>query len=580
MITQTFDINMIPESPPVIVHINQYDIGAGRLVAKLYKGETPYTPASEATAQIQGTKPDGRGFEYSATLSGSTVTANVTDQMSIVAGPVRCQIVVREGDNVTGTFAFILDVQKSALPADTDMSASEYQLVEELLQTVIQASTNPPYIGENGNWWVWSVEQKEYIDSGVDASITVTIADIHMLDPDASPYVTNSGTETDPVFHLYIPRGKGISIIQKTGTSGLRDTYTITYSDGTTYPFVITNGKGINNISKTSTSGLVDTYTIIYNDGTTTTFDVTNGKTAYSSAVDGGYEGTEEEFNYYIANLDDWATLAESKAAEAVQSAETASTKASQASTSATNANTSAEKSEAYAVGRINGSPVPSSHENYHNNSKYYSDQAKASEEAAESSSLDSEAYAVGTRNGIDVGVDDPAYRNNSEYYALQASGSAAAAYSSEQNAAGSASDASGYADDASGSASDAAADATLAGERAGDAYNSATEASEFADLSKSYAVGTNGTIRTGDATDNSKYYSEQAAGAVASANAVLDDVVDAGNDALAAIQNALDDDAPEFEINFLTGHLMYGGTRFAFVINHTTGHLMWGLTI
>ena len=615
MITQTFDLNMIPDSSPVVVHVNQYDVGIGRLIAKLYKGESVYTPAAGATAIIQGTKPDGRGFNYNASLSGNTVTADITEQMAIAAGQVRCQIVVQEGDNVTGTFVFILEVQKSALPADTDMSASEYSVVMHLIEIAEKIATNPPIIGTNGNWWILDVNTGNYVDSGIDASITVKIADIHMLNPDATPYVTNSGTDTDPIFHLYIPRGKGISEIEKISTSGLQDTYRITYSDGQTYTFIVTNGRGISSITKTSTSGrvdtytiaynsgnpttftvtngrgitniqktgtsgLVDTYTIYYNDGDPTTFSVTNGKSAYQSAVEGGYTGTEAEFEEDLASFKEWADTASSKAAEAAESASTATTKAAQATASATSANSSAEKSEAYAVGRINGSPVPSSHENYHNNSKYYSDQAKASEEAAESSSLDSEAYAVGTRDGVDVGVNDPAYRNNSKYYASQASGSAASAYSSEQNAAESASDASGYADDASGSASDAAADAALAGEHAGDAYNSATGASEYADLSKSYAVGTNGTIRTGDATDNSKYYSEQAAGAVASANAVLDDVVDAGNDALAAIQNALDDDAPEFEINFSTGHLMYGGTRFAFVINHTTGHLMWGLTI
>lgn len=37
-------------------------------------------------------------------------------------------------------------------------------------------------------------------------------------------------------------------------------------------------GNGIANISKTGTSGLVDTYTITYTDGTTTTFTVTNGQ--------------------------------------------------------------------------------------------------------------------------------------------------------------------------------------------------------------------------------------------------------------------------------------------------------------
>lgn len=37
-------------------------------------------------------------------------------------------------------------------------------------------------------------------------------------------------------------------------------------------------GNGIANITKTSTSGLVDTYTITYTNGTTTTFTVTNGQ--------------------------------------------------------------------------------------------------------------------------------------------------------------------------------------------------------------------------------------------------------------------------------------------------------------
>jgi hypothetical protein len=37
------------------------------------------------------------------------------------------------------------------------------------------------------------------------------------------------------------------------------------------------DGKGIQNITKTGTSGLVDTYTIYYTDGSTSTFTVTNG---------------------------------------------------------------------------------------------------------------------------------------------------------------------------------------------------------------------------------------------------------------------------------------------------------------
>jgi hypothetical protein len=43
------------------------------------------------------------------------------------------------------------------------------------------------------------------------------------------------------------------------------------------FDFVVTNGRGISSLQKTGTSGLVDTYTFTYNDGTKATFTVTNG---------------------------------------------------------------------------------------------------------------------------------------------------------------------------------------------------------------------------------------------------------------------------------------------------------------
>lgn len=71
--------------------------------------------------------------------------------------------------------------------------------------------------------------------------------------------------------------GKSIQTIEKTGTAGLVDTYTITYSDGTTSTFDVTNGNGIASVAKTGTVGLIDTYTITFQDGSTTTFEVHNG---------------------------------------------------------------------------------------------------------------------------------------------------------------------------------------------------------------------------------------------------------------------------------------------------------------
>ena len=137
MIVQRFNLNLIPNQSPVIVHVNQYDTGTGRLIATLYEGNEPYSP--NGTAVIQGTKPDGHGFQYTATLDGNVVTADLTEQMAPVAGDVRVQIVVTESSGVTGTFAFIMRVQPSALPSDTDMSESDYQYIEEAIREAQEA---------------------------------------------------------------------------------------------------------------------------------------------------------------------------------------------------------------------------------------------------------------------------------------------------------------------------------------------------------------------------------------------------------------------------------------------------------
>lgn len=55
-------------------------------------------------------------------------------------------------------------------------------------------------------------------------------------------------------------------------------TMTITLADETVTTVNVNQGKGISSISKQGTSGLVDTYRITYNDATTSTFTVTNGQ--------------------------------------------------------------------------------------------------------------------------------------------------------------------------------------------------------------------------------------------------------------------------------------------------------------
>lgn len=98
--------------------------------------------------------------------------------------------------------------------------------------------------------------------------------------------------------------GSTIVSIEKTGTSGLVDTYTITMSDGSKSTFTVSNGKEIVSVEKTGTSGLVDTYTMTFNDESTETFEVINGNGIASIEK----TGTQGAVDTYTITLDDGTT--------------------------------------------------------------------------------------------------------------------------------------------------------------------------------------------------------------------------------------------------------------------------------
>ena len=121
-----------------------------------------------------------------------------------------------------------------------------------------------------------------------------------------------------------VQNGRGIATIVKTGSSGLADAYTITFTDGTTQSYVVNNGNGIASVTQTGGShiaGQYDTYTITYTDGTTSTFQVYNGangegsgdmeKRIYDTNDDGVVDNAEQLEGHgasYFATASDLAT--------------------------------------------------------------------------------------------------------------------------------------------------------------------------------------------------------------------------------------------------------------------------------
>lgn len=98
--------------------------------------------------------------------------------------------------------------------------------------------------------------------------------------------------------------GRSITNVTKTGTSGLVDTYKITFSDNTHSTFTVTNGASIKSIAKTSTSGLVDTYKVTLTNNATSTFTVTNGNGIASVELQSGTHaaGTSDVYKITFDN--------------------------------------------------------------------------------------------------------------------------------------------------------------------------------------------------------------------------------------------------------------------------------------
>ena len=85
MITHTYDLDVVPGSVPVVVHVSQYDDDV-RIVFNLYASTGVLHIEQDTTVAIRGTKPDGNGISVDCILSGSAVTVDLTQQMTAVNG--------------------------------------------------------------------------------------------------------------------------------------------------------------------------------------------------------------------------------------------------------------------------------------------------------------------------------------------------------------------------------------------------------------------------------------------------------------------------------------------------------------
>ena len=146
MLEQTIYLDVVPGGLPPIVNVSQFDEGSRTLHINLYASSGEFEIPAGSTAKVQGTKRDKKGFSYSATLNGSEVICDITQNMTAIAGRVPCEVVIENGNDILATANFILMVKQAAFGADTDISDSDlpdfYELADQIAQDAQEAAAS------------------------------------------------------------------------------------------------------------------------------------------------------------------------------------------------------------------------------------------------------------------------------------------------------------------------------------------------------------------------------------------------------------------------------------------------------
>lgn len=184
-IIQKVDLNLSFRGIPPKLSMVQGDSNTRIIQAQLWDGANPYTIPTGGTVMMRFRKPDGTGGLYdkteggqSVTVSGSTVTVPVATQMLTVAGVVMAEVdIYAAGEDAASaqnlaSFAFMVEVAPSVYPDAEIISSDYYSVLTAEIASVLAASTNPPKIGENGNWYTWDQSSGKYVDTGVSATTT------------------------------------------------------------------------------------------------------------------------------------------------------------------------------------------------------------------------------------------------------------------------------------------------------------------------------------------------------------------------------------------------------------------------
>lgn len=298
----SYIVNLRPNySVETIIDVAQYDTELRTINLALFYGKDVYPIPAGSILTVRGTKRDNTVFEIPVTYEGNVATWELTNQITIFPGIVPCQLRITNNGALIGSAEFKLNIQGSAFDADNAvLSESQLPLLETAEQNAAIASqaatdaqTAANTASEAAETAQEALENIAVTVTQIEGGVRVTARDLtgettaDVMDGATGPQGPAGPTGATGPAGPQGPQGEqGIQGIQgvqgpqgETGPAGPEGPKGDTGNTGPQGPTGPTGatGNGILSITKTGTSGLVDTYTIAYTDGTAVTYTVTNG---------------------------------------------------------------------------------------------------------------------------------------------------------------------------------------------------------------------------------------------------------------------------------------------------------------
>lgn len=134
ILQEEYNLNLESQLSKKYVKVSQYDTGRRLLITLLKNDCSMFKIPSEASASINGLKPDGNGFRYDCSIENNKVVVDMKEQMTVLAGYVKCEILLSKGGERIATANFMLSVEESPLSENTPISSTDIPLLQKAIE--------------------------------------------------------------------------------------------------------------------------------------------------------------------------------------------------------------------------------------------------------------------------------------------------------------------------------------------------------------------------------------------------------------------------------------------------------------